>query len=157
MIDIEGAEIVDFDCNVDKDTPTLTRNIELEVNKFATITGSRTFVPVSLVEHDYYLLSGKERIHDLRFRYGIDERDEISIAIPEGFEIESKPDSNYEIDTKYGKYTFELSVDKNQIKINRNLKVNKGQYPANEYDEVKEFMKMVRKMDGAKIVLKKKA
>ena len=154
---IKGAEIVDFELNVDQDSPSLSRSFELQVRRFANKTGKRFFVPVSLVEHDFYMLSAEERIHDLLFRSGIHENDEISITIPEGFVIESMPESKYEIETKYGKYIFAINAVENQINISRALQVHKGQYPVSEYEEVKAFMKMVRKMDNAKIVLKEAA
>jgi len=156
-LEIKGLEIKNFKYVVDEDAPNLQRDFDIRVNKFATKSGKRFFVPVSLVEHDFYLLSAKERIHDISFRYAINEKDSIIINIPDHLEVESMPEPNYELDTPYGKYQFEIESTGSQFKITRELIISKGQYPVSEYDTIKEFMKMVRKLDNAKIVLKEKA
>jgi len=152
--EIKNFEILDFDYSVSKNEPVTVRSFDLSVSGYAAKTGKRYFVPVSLLEHDYYLLTATERTLDLHFRTAVHEMDTITIEVPESLVVESMPNPHYELDTPYGKYTIDIESVKNQFTIFRELEIYKGKYPASKYQEVKDFMKQIRKLDNAKLVLK---
>ena len=152
--EIKNFDILDFDYSATKNEPVTERNFDLSVSDYAAITGKRYFVPVSLLEHDYYLLTATDRALDLHFRTAVHELDTITIDIPESLVVESMPNPHYEIETPYGKYNMHIESAEHQFTIYRELEIYKSKYPVSEYQEVKDFMKQIRKLDNAKLVLK---
>jgi len=80
----------------------------------------------------------------------------ISINIPEGYVIESLPESiAIGINEKKVTFKFALSAIEKQITVNVNLDVNSTVIPLEEYDNLKQFFKLVIEKENEKIILKK--
>jgi hypothetical protein len=80
----------------------------------------------------------------------------ISINIPEGYVIESLPESiAIGINEKQVTFKFALSAIEKQITVNVNLDVNSTVIPLEEYDNLKQFFKLVIEKENEKIILKK--
>ena len=90
----------------------------------------------------------------MHFRTAVHEVDSITIEVPETLSLESMPKPDINFESKYGKYKMQIVSEGSTYKIYRNLEIYKGKCPAAEYEEIKEFMHQVRKMDNAKLVLK---
>jgi len=61
----------------------------------------------------------------------------------------AEPDVSYE--SKYGKYDFTTEASAGKIVIRRQLTLNEGRYPPEEYNEIKRFFDKIRKVEKSKI------
>jgi hypothetical protein len=81
--------------------------------------------------------------------------DEISIALPTGFAIESLP-SKFGLNTKFGEYKLEIiKKDALNILYKRSILIKQGLYLNTEYEEYRLFMDQISRYDNAKILLTK--
>ncbi|PKP08349.1 MAG: transglutaminase [Bacteroidetes bacterium HGW-Bacteroidetes-3] len=80
----------------------------------------------------------------------------VSIQIPAGYEVESVPE-NIAIGLRenYGTYRFNIKIEKNVINIYAVLQINTAIFPSTNYEEIKEFYKIIVNKNLEQIVLKK--
>ena len=61
------------------------------------------------------------------------------------------------IDSPFGKYTFSTSASSGEILITRRLKINKGSYSKDKYNEIKSFFDKIKKIEKRSIILSSKS
>jgi hypothetical protein len=96
----------------------------------------------------------RTRLNPFEVTRGFFDSDEISITIPEGYTIDSKPD-NFEVKEKFGNYKTEVSVVNNQVIYKREFTMNKGFYEKADYENFRKFNEQIARNDNAKIVVVK--
>ena len=80
----------------------------------------------------------------------------VSITIPDGYIIESIPESlAMALPNNYGVYKFNITASENKISVYSVFKMNTAIYPIDYYPEIKEFYKMIVTKNLEQIVLKK--
>ncbi len=84
------------------------------------------------------------------------EKKMVRITIPEGYIIESIPESiAIGLPNNYGVYIFNVKIQENKMMILSKLQMNTAVYPVLNYDEIKEFYKIIVNKNLEQIVLKK--
>ncbi len=80
----------------------------------------------------------------------------VSIQCPAGYEVESVPE-NIAIGLRenYGTYRFNIKIEKNIINVYGVLQINTAIFPSTNYEEIKEFYKIIVNKNLEQIVLKK--
>lgn len=129
------------------------------VSRYATKAGKRFFVPLNSVRpFGSVPISLEHRQHPVTIKQGYTERDEINIQMPEGYQVESMPDASNDLKTDFGSYHFSFTKDaeRNSLLCRRELVIHAGTWPADRYDEYRDFFKQVAKLDSAKAVLVEK-
>lgn len=98
----------------------------------------------------------ERRHYPVNFSFPTKNKHLLSINIPEGYVIESLPESiAIGINQKQVTFKFALSANEKQITVNVNLEVNSTAIPAEDYDNLKQFFKLIIEKENEKIVLKK--
>lgn len=137
--------------------PSSELELDLEIRNYASLSGDRLFVPLNLMNRSTNISKKvKDRKTDLLFRREYCDTDSIQFEIPMGFEIESMP-QDLIIDTEFGRYESKILQKENQITFVRNVFFKKGKFPADQYEEFRNYQKAKVKADKAKLILKKKA
>ncbi len=129
----------------------------LKSQRYATISGQRMFIPVCPFYKGYGMSKDdRERTENIYVTTGYQDKDEIAIALPEGYTIEAMPKDGM-IDTSFGKYSYRLKVDKDgrQVTIRYRLLLKSGIYDKAQYHEFVTFINQVASGYAQKIVLKK--
>lgn len=121
---------------------------------YAKVSGDRMFVQLNPFAKQVYS-DRKARIHDYVRRRGSTIIDSVSLTIPEGYAIESMPESGT-IECQFGELGTEVRVDDNVVSVTQTLKLHPGRYPKEEYASYRTFAKDVSKAYSSKIVLIKK-
>ena len=121
---------------------------------YAKVSGDRMFVQLNPFAKQVYS-DRKARIHDYVRRRGSTIIDSVSLTIPEGYAIESMPESGT-IECQFGELSTEVRVDDNVVSVTQTLKLHSGRYPKEEYASYRTFAKDVSKAYSSKIVLIKK-
>lgn len=155
--DIGNFEILSFDFKPMEKAIIPKSEIDVSILKpnFGKLVGDRMLVtPFVFNKIDEFRLIQENRKHPLYLPEAFLQKEEVILTIPEGYIVE-KMAKDISIETEYGNYNLSFRIDKNDIHCYRKLKVNKGRYPAEEYDEIKNYFDRVLHNDQRRIVLKK--
>lgn len=80
---------------------------------------------------------------------------EITYNIPAGYKISEIPQSQ-SINSVYGNYSLKaVTNDKNQIIIKRQITINRGSYPKEQFADYLAFRKKIVSADNSKMLITK--
>lgn len=95
----------------------------------------------------------RKRKLPLQIERGFLDRDEYDIDLPKGYAIDFIP-GNISMENKFGRYSAVIErIDDRRLKYARIFEIYGGEYPKDEYENYRNFIKEVSKNDNAKIVL----
>lgn len=139
----------------DSEDGPLTAKFSVEVPNFASVAGKRLLVPA------YFFPTAMKDVfkHDLRrypfkFPYPFSERDELTLQLPDGYTVEEAP-SHRKANLSYASYEISGSGDGHQLVIKRTLRFDGLSFPAEKYDELKNFFFVVHHGDASQGVLRR--
>lgn len=141
----------------DKRAVTFTESLEMEAGNYGVMNGDRMIFHINRLSEVVRVPPRyRNRNHPVKNYRGYNHVDEYTIRIPEGYEIESLPGSVIN-NTKYGQYVVLVKeVDEHTISYHRNFLIREGEYPKEEYEAFREFLRESNVQDNAKVVLIKK-
>jgi transglutaminase-like putative cysteine protease len=119
-----------------------------------TATGKRIFLPVSVFaagSHNPFTSSHREEPIDLRFPYF--EKDEVTLNLPDGLEVETVPQKAQVDLPQMARYIAEASTSGHTITFKRNFIMANVFYNSDEYGKLKGFFDDVSDKDRAQAVL----
>jgi hypothetical protein len=135
----------------------MTIDTEMNSQKYATTTGQRLFVPICPVHHGRSVPNASsERLEDLWFEMGYLDEDDITIAIPEGYEIEARP-KDMQIEEEFGSFSFTMQTEGQEIRIKNRLLRKSGSFDKSLFPRLADFIRTINSIYNQKIVLKKSA
>lgn len=151
-----GFKLKDFTLNTAPDQPESRLEYTASIGHFAQKAGKRLFVPIKPISPAVSIPPRNDhRRYPIFFSRDYCERDTIVLRFPEGYQLESKPALQQELTADFGQYRYSMELDEGQITYFRELRIQAGQLPPEQYEEYREFYKAVAKADGAQLVLKK--
>ena len=132
----------------------MTLSVEAKSRKYATQTGRRLFVPICPIHRGYGIPNGAEERHeDILLRNGYCDIDEITLSIPEGYTIESRPE-DVRIELPFASFTSSLCSDGKTIQVKNRLQMKSGTYDKSLYPQFVEFLRTINSAYGKAVVLK---
>ncbi len=135
--------------------PSLQEDLNLDLTKYASMSGSRLFIPLNLASKWNYIPKKiTKRKYDIYKNMASLHIDTVCYTLPNGYKTEALP-PKIEVNTKYGLYTMDSRLVDNKIIYTRLLEINNGTFPAKEYDDFVNFFTQIHKNDNAMAVLKK--
>ena len=147
----------EYGITLNEDKPEVTEAYDIDIKRYASKGGKRLFVPLNLVNPNTYVpASTEKRIHPLHITSDSYDEDQITFNLPEGYEIESMPEPIFNLETDFGVYKVSLKVEGNQLVYSRKLKLIPGDFPAERYDDYRNFRMEIGTRDSIKLVLVKK-
>jgi hypothetical protein len=123
---------------------------QLYIRDFASQSPSRLFFTPAVFKTDYLV---NDPI-SVRFYESSIEIDSLVYTIPYGYSIEHLP-SEKNIETKFGKFNYEIIVAGNRILFKRRLEFFEGRHSRDNFADFQEFINTVAITDRERIVLKK--
>ncbi len=134
--------------------PESELDLTLDVRNYASKSGDRLFIPLNLLNRLSYIPKKvKERRTSILGRREYCDTDSIHFTLPEGYSIENLP-SKKTIESDFGNYTSEVKQNGQKISYIRKVEFFKFDYPANRYNDFRNYRKAIARADKAKIVLK---
>ncbi len=125
-------------------------------NAFDQIGGKIYFNPLFFFAKTKNPFTTEKREHPIDFKYPTSETYMINIAIPEGYKIESIPESTaLELPEQIGKFGFMISSTDTNIQLRVTSEINVSIAPALYYETLKEYFKMLVEKETEKVVLAK--
>lgn len=153
---INGFAINGVDLNNNKEEVVFTENLSLTIPNYANPVGNDFLFCANIFNQSQYIPPRIEtRKQNLYIGSGFIDTDRVEVEIPENFEVDGLPEATV-LETKFGKYemAFSKSPD-NKLIYNRKMILNKGEYPPSEYENFRDFLRTIARLDKTKILLKR--
>lgn len=154
---INNIQLVKAEMLNNKDANCYEEEFEFSAPNYAVITNNQFYFTINAFNKSAYI---PKRVRNRKLPFNLStsylDVDEIEIALPKNYKLEQLPE-NVEINTKFGSYKTTLEkIDDNTLVYKRELLINKGTYPAEDYELYRNFRKSIRKVDNSKLHLTKK-
>jgi len=151
--DIPNFSISSISMTENKDKiPSALVRLDLTLSRYATVSGKRIFVSPNLMNKISYVPEkmAERKTEVVRRRNYID-LDTIKFSVPENLYPEFLP-KPVKINSKFGEYEASFMFDASKLIYIRRMKVWKGRFPKETYNEFVDFYKNVTKADNIKLV-----
>lgn len=138
----------------DRDNIAFTQEVSFKAMDFSSLSGDlMLFTPNVLNKNTLMPNRYRKRKLPLQIERGFLDRDEYDIDLPKGYAIDFIP-GNISMENKFGRYSAMIErIDDRRLKYARIFEIYGGEYPKDEYENYRNFIKEVSKNDNAKIVL----
>ncbi len=141
----------------DKDSIVFNETINFKASNYPKVVANRMLLTVNALNRNTHIPDRyRNRKLPLKIKRGFKDIDEVVIALPKDYKIESLPNKKV-IENKFGNYVAEvIAKDENTLLYKREFIVNDGEFPKEDYADFRKFYKEVSKQDNAKVALIKK-
>ena len=135
--------------------PSITLDAEVRSKRYATTTGQRFFVPIYPIHQSYKAPpANADRQEDVQIEMGYLDETNITLSIPEDYEIEAQPKS-VTLEQPFGSFTFQVKSEGQNLHANYRLLMKAGTFDKTLYPLLIDFIKTVGTTYDQKLVLKK--
>lgn len=132
-----------------------TEEIELISPSYTqAVSDGFLFIPNVFNQVSYIPPRIENRKQLLEISYGFVDEDKVKIFLPSEFIAAGLPDP-IQITTNFGSYKASVVETEEGLTYNREIRIEKGIYPAEEYENYREFLRTVKRHDQNKILLKR--
>ncbi len=157
VIAIPGLVINSLGYEVRKEKiPKALESLTMTSPNYATKTGMRLFIPMNMLNQR---MSNPTKVDNRKMpvvqKYAFHDKDSIVFQLPKGYQVETIP-RDKTITTEYGEYTSKITVQNDRATYVREVKINLGFWPQENYKAVVEFYASIVSNDKAKLVMKEK-
>jgi hypothetical protein len=155
-LSLNNFEITDFNYLEKKDIiPEVTENISLKINNYASHSGNRLIVPLNFLNRwNFFPDSTRKRKSNILFRISNYDIDTIRYIIPSNYIIDFLPEDQRFV-SDFGEYSYSIRFNDHILTYSRHLKIYKGNYSPEKYDEFIDFFSNISKNDNCKAILLK--
>jgi hypothetical protein len=153
-----GLEIEEYEVqNSGNLNEPIVENYSFKSTNSVEIIGDKLYIsPLLYFSFKENPFKQEQRQYPVDFVYPNQDNFKISLAIPEGYTVESLPESKViAMPDNYARFSYEISKNNNQIQLSYILDINKVVIENNYYDSLKDFFKELVNKNNEHIVLKK--
>ncbi|MFM7850391.1 MAG: DUF3857 domain-containing transglutaminase family protein, partial [Flammeovirgaceae bacterium] len=152
-VHIPSFEIAAFSIQSKKEKiPSAEVSIELNLNRFSSVSGKRLFLTPNLMNRSTYVPEKLEkRKYTVNRTMPYIDLDSITYSIPDVLYPEFTPQPT-KVTSRFGEYESSVKFDQGKLIYVRRLKMNSGEFPAESYNELIDFYKTINKADNLKLV-----
>lgn len=155
----KGIEIEEYKVDNVKDLekPIVELYSFKETNVVETIGDKMYISPLLFFTLEENPFKVDTRKYPIDFQFPIKDTYNISLKIPEGYEVEYMPTAlNVSMENNYGAFKYIISHKGNSLQLVVNLDINAFYIPSDAYPALKNFFKMMVEKQAEKVILKKK-
>ncbi len=155
-IDLPNFRLLDYTYQQDKQpVPVTEERLSLSVNSYATVSGKRWFInPNVLSQWEYLPTHRPNRQMPVQIRHSYVDTDSVEIILPENLYAEYAPEPIV-IKSPFGEYRSTYTIEQGRVIYQRSMRINRGTFPPEQYQELVNFYQSVAGADQEKVVLKK--
>jgi hypothetical protein len=152
---LPALEITNFSINNNRQIPLATVNESSISRHYCSFSGNYMLVPLNMIDAQQPIQKMlKKRYSDVLIERSFTDQDTAVFKVPSSYKVESVPEGKT-IHSKYGDYSFSVTVNGNKITYMRKIVIRQGRYKPSEYTDFQEFVLLLSKADGIKIMLTK--
>ncbi len=152
---INGFSIEDLKFRNDKQTIAFSEQMRMKIPGYAARIGNDyLFCPNIFNQSSYIPPRIEDRKQNLYLNNGYMDIDSILVEIPENFVIDALPEPTL-VETKFGKYEIVFAeTAENNLHYTRKIQIEKGEFPPSEYENYREFLRDIARLDKTRILIK---
>ncbi len=134
-------------------TPPLVAEFKLKIPGWVSGAGRRALLPVGIFgAAEKRVFEHAERVHPIYFEFPSEKEDDVSIALPQGWELSSLPPLQNQ-DAHVVLYSLKAENDKGTLRLTRKLNLNISLLDTKYYPALRNFFQVVRTGDDEQLVL----
>ena len=153
MVHIPQAEIRQL--GVTEAGASIRLEADIKSQRYATQAGQRLMVPVCPIHRGYAVPSSNtERQEDIYRNMGYMDVDDITIHVPDGYEVEAKP-KDMHVESVFGTFSFTLREESQNVHVSIRLLMKSGTFPKALFPELASFIRTISASYNQKVVLKR--
>ena len=154
-IPLPDISVKGYDFGVSPDNPVaLNKRLDFEAYNCVTITGDMMMIKQGLVSGSLSVPpSSRRRESPVEIRRNFMRTDSTVFHIPAGYELGSTP-ADVTFVNDMAECSYKYVSDKGQLLVIRQFSMNKGNYPAGMYNELREFFEKCAGRDDERFVVK---
>lgn len=154
---INGFSIEDYAFDNNRDEIIFSETATLNIPNYANSVGTDYLFCANIFNQVQDIPPRiSDRKQELYIPEGYIHKDDITVLIPKEFLIESFPEETI-LESKFGVYKINFArTSDSEINYKRELTINKGVYPAEDYETFRDFKRSIARLDRTKLLLKKK-
>lgn len=138
----------------DKDNAVARYDLDFKANNYSKNAGSSIiFRAVPIYSNNIYK-NEENRELPFELRQSYEDDYEVSFTIPQQYKIEELPE-NVVLNSEFGTYKLSFVKNGESLKVNRTIRINKGIYPKEKYNDYVNFRKKTINIDNSKILISK--
>lgn len=130
-------------------------SVSYKLSGNVNMSGSRIFIPVNPFRNNPSARLRRSRSQDICINHGYRNVDDLQIELPEGYSVEAFP-GPMNIENRFGHFRMVVLPVDGKVMVRREMQLNKGTYPSEEYEEFKALMGKISEGNGAQIIMVKK-
>ena len=131
----------------------VTVEATVEIPGFGTSTGRRLLLPIALFQfNNRHPFSYAQRTYPVYFRYPFEERDEVDLELPAGYQVESLPAALAAM-AAFGNYEITRDKQANHVRLHRHLLIAGVIFSPIYYADLRGFYDKVTAGDGDQVVV----
>ena len=154
---INGLNLNKVEFNLDKDAVVFEEKVAIKASNYIIKDGENLiFAPNAFNKYTWLPKRYRNRKLPFQISRGFLDEDEFEIHVPEGYKIEMnlKP---VKLETPFGTYEMSLALNENNsIKYKRRFLMREGNFSNDQYNDYRNFIIQVNKLDNTKILLTKR-
>ncbi len=151
----KGLEILEVKASSNNSEETdVSFDFELE-SGVDDVEGKLYFSPMLFFALDVNPFQKEERNYAIDFGYPLKKQIMLTFTIPEGYVVESLPESSKMVVENLGYFLYRASTVGNTIQVMTVFEVDNSLLPYDKYAEIKEFFKVRMQKETEKVVLAK--
>jgi hypothetical protein len=156
QLDFATYDISKFDYKENRTAlPSIDESLDITVSNYANITGKRLFIVPNVMTRTHQKFSvDSTRKFDVVFNMEYQDVDTVEIELPKGYEAESIP-KDVSVKSRFGLYSCSVKLTGNKLYYYRNIERFSGRFPANSYEDLRQFYETIYKADRNRVVLVK--
>lgn len=139
----------------EREVPAFVSNTSVEIKSLAKSVSGKLVLPLIPVRPFYKYIDFDDLQKFYSIKRGMTIADVIEVDLPDNFWIYNLPQSE-KIDSPFGTYSLEVTVDDDKLKLKRTMVFYKGEFKKEGYDKFKSFFQAIEKTEKKKLVLNSK-
>ena len=152
---VNGFSLNNFEFNNDRENIVFTEKTSISIPNYANSVGNDFLFCANIFNQSQHIPPRIEnRKQNLYLGHGYIDIDTVEVETPENFSIDVLPEATV-LETKFGKYEIGFNkTTEGKLVYTRKLLINKGEYPPAEYENYRDFLRSIARLDKTKILLR---
>ncbi|SDI39975.1 protein of unknown function [Chryseobacterium taeanense] len=138
----------------DKDNAVAKYDLDFKANNYSKNAGSSMIFRAVPIYSDNVYKKEDNRELPFELRQSFEDEYEINFTLPQNYKVEELPE-NVVLNSEFGTYKLSFVKNGDGLKVSRTIRINKGLYPKEKYNDYVNFRKKTISIDNSKILISK--
>lgn len=138
----------------DKDNAIAKFDLDFKAHNYSKNAGSNIIFRAVPIYSNTVYKTDENRELPFELRQSFEDEYEISFSVPKNYKLDEIPE-NVTINSEFGIYKLNFVKNGDELKVNRTIRINKGLYPKEKYNDYINFRKKTLNLDNSKILISK--